>query len=39
MQTELQFELEFAKDYPAFTSNLSKMAYNLTSKEIKIRMY
>ncbi|MDG1053514.1 MAG: helix-turn-helix transcriptional regulator [Flavobacteriaceae bacterium] len=39
MQTNLLFELEFAKAYPAFTSNLSKVAPNLTSKEIKISMY
>ena len=39
MQTNLSFELEFAKAYPAFTSNLSKMAPNLTSREIKISMY
>ena len=39
MQTNLLFELEFAKAYPAFTSNLSKAAPNLTSREIKISMY
>ena len=39
MQTNLLFELEFAKAYPAFTSNLSKVAPNLTSREIKISMY
>ena len=39
MQTNFLFELEFAKAYPAFTSNLSKVAPNLTSKEIKISMY
>ena len=39
MQTNLLFELEFAKAYPSFTSNLSKAAPNLTSREIKISMY
>jgi DNA-binding CsgD family transcriptional regulator len=39
MQTNLLFELEFAKAYPAFTSILSKVAPNLTSREIKISMY
>ncbi len=39
MQNNLLFELEFAKAYPAFTSNLSKVAPNLTSREIKISMY
>ena len=39
MQTNLSFELEFAKAYPTFTSNLSKLASNLTPREIKISMY
>lgn len=39
MLTNLLFELEFAKAYPSFTSNLSKAAPNLTSREIKISMY
>ena len=39
MQTNLSFELEFAKAYPTFTSNLSKLAPNLTPREIKISMY
>ena len=39
MQTNLLFELEFAKAYPSFTSNLSKAAPNFTSREIKISMY
>jgi len=39
METNLQFELEFAKAYPYFTSNLSKLSADLTSREIKISMY
>ena len=39
MKTNLFFELEFAKAYPTFTTNLSKAAPNLTSREIKISMY
>ena len=39
MQTNLSFELEFAKAYPSFTSNLCKSASNLTPREIKISMY
>jgi len=33
------FEIEFAKAYPSFTSNLSKLSPDLTSREIKISMY
>ena len=33
------FEIEFAKTYPSFTSNLSKLSPDLTSREIKISMY
>ncbi len=39
METNLQFELEFAKAYPSFTNNSSKLSADLTSKEIKISMY
>ena len=39
METNLQFELEFAKAYPSFTSNFSKLSADLTSREIKISMY
>jgi DNA-binding CsgD family transcriptional regulator len=39
METNLQFELEFAKAYPSFTSNLSKLSTDLTPREIKISMY
>ena len=39
MQTNLSFELEFAKAYPSFTSRLCKSAFNLTPREIKISMY
>jgi AraC family chitin signaling transcriptional activator len=39
METNLQFELEFAKTYPSFTSNLSKLSTDLTPREIKISMY
>ena len=39
MQTNLLFELEFAKAYPTFTSNLSRLSPDLTPREIKISMY
>ncbi len=39
VQTNLLFELEFAKVYPTFTKNLSAITPNLTSREIKICMY
>ena len=39
MQPDLQFELEFAKAYPSFTSNLSRLSPDLTPREIKISMY
>ena len=39
METNLQFELEFAKAYPYFTSKLSRLSSDLTSREIKISMY
>ncbi|MDA8658169.1 helix-turn-helix transcriptional regulator [Flavobacteriaceae bacterium] len=39
MEPDLQFELEFAKAYPSFTSNLSRLSPDLTPREIKISMY
>ena len=39
MEQQYDFEINFAKAYPSFTSNLSKAAPNLTSREIKISMY
>ena len=39
VEQQYDFEINFAKAYPSFTSNLSKAAPNLTSREIKISMY
>jgi AraC family chitin signaling transcriptional activator len=38
METQLLFELDFAKTYPDFIKNLGQVSDNLTSKEIKICM-
>lgn len=38
MNSNPSFELDFAKTYPDFTKNLSRVATDLTSKEIKICM-
>ena len=38
METQLLFELDFAKTYPDFIKNISEVANDLTSKEIKICM-
>jgi len=38
METHFSFEIDFAKTYPDFIKNLSEVANDLTSKEIKICM-
>ena len=39
VEQQYDFEINFAKIHPSFTSNLSKAVPNLTSREIKISMY
>ena len=38
METHFSFEIDFAKTYPDFIKNLSEVANDLTSKEVKICM-
>ena len=38
METHFSFEIDFAKTYPDFIRNISEVANDLTSKEIKICM-
>jgi DNA-binding CsgD family transcriptional regulator len=38
METHFSFEIDFAKTYPDFIKNISEVANDLTSKEIKICM-